>query len=52
METTPNKMPLVWVDTRSRLYYYPANDRYGNTPGGKYLKVEEAKTQGYRSFMR
>ncbi len=47
-ETGPSRLPPVWVDTRSGLYYYPSNDFYGHTPGGKYLEAKEARAKGYR----
>jgi hypothetical protein len=48
-DTEPSRVPPVWVDTRSGLYYYPTSACYGHTPGGKYLEAKVAKAKGYRS---
>jgi hypothetical protein len=48
MEIGPEKGFTVWVDTRSRCYYYVTSPVYGVTPGGRYLDLRAAKRQGYR----
>jgi hypothetical protein len=42
-------MPPVWVDSRTGLYYFSSDASYGDTPGGRYVAIEDARAQGYRS---
>jgi hypothetical protein len=46
------KKPPVWLDTRTGVFYFTFDRCYGRTPGGKYLEMETAKAQGYRSSAR
>jgi hypothetical protein len=51
-EDGPAKMPPVWVDTRTGVFYFHFDKRYGGTTGGRYLEMEAARAQGYRSSAR
>jgi hypothetical protein len=52
MEGVSEQQPPVWVDTRSGIFYFTFDKCYGRTPGGKYLTMEKARAQGYRSSAR
>jgi hypothetical protein len=42
-------LPPVWVDAQTGLYYFSSDANYAVTPGGRYLPIEDARAQGYRS---
>jgi hypothetical protein len=49
-QTTSPKagVPLVWVNTDSKVYHKPGSKWYGKTRHGKYMTEADARRAGYR----
>jgi endonuclease G len=48
----PDPGTLVWVNTRSGIYWRPGTRYYGKTKEGKYMSEEEAIRAGYTAAKR
>jgi hypothetical protein len=44
--------PVVWVNTKSRVYRVAGSRGYGHTRYGRYMCETEAKSAGYRAGSR